>query len=128
MRQTLPKSIILRGYQSFTKVISSGTALHGTLLTAFLLTNADDRKVLIGFSVPKKQVPLAAHRNRIKRLMREVVRRDFSGVITAAEGKDLGARIVLMFRRDRSHDILRLTLHDLEPVWTDLRQRILKAL
>ncbi len=128
MRQTLPKSIILRGYQSFTKVISSGAAFHGTLLTAFLLTDADDRNVLIGFSVPKKQVPLAAHRIRIKRLMRETVRKDLAGVITAAEERGIGARIVLMFRRDRSHDILRLTLQDLEPAWADLRQRILKAL
>jgi ribonuclease P protein component len=128
VRQTLPKSIILRGYQSFTNVITSGVTIHGTGLTAFLVTDAKDRNVLIGFSVPKRQVPLAAHRIRIKRLMREAVRKHFAEIVTEAEQHKLGAKIVLMFKRDQSRDLLRLTLRDIEPAWIDLQHRIVKAL
>jgi ribonuclease P protein component len=98
------------------------------MLTAFVLTNADEMDVMIGFSVPKRQVPLAAHRNRIKRLMREAVRKHLSVITGEAERRKRGARIVVMFKREHAGDILRLTLHDMETVWTDLQQRILKAL
>lgn len=98
------------------------------MLTAFVLTNADDTWVMIGFSVPKRQVPLAAHRNRIKRLMREAARKHLSVIAEEAERRKRGARIVLMFKRDHAGDILRLTLHDMETAWADLQQRILKAL
>lgn len=98
------------------------------MLTAFVLTDAETMDVSIGFSVPKRQVPLAAHRFRIKRLLREAVRKHFDAVVTEAHHRQHGARIVLMFKRDHSKDITRLTLHDIEPAWIDIQQRILKAL
>lgn len=127
MRQTLPKSSILRGYQSFTTVITGGVPYHGTLLSAFVLSSKDDMTVQIGFAVPKKQVPLAARRNRIKRLMREAVRMQFMPFADELRTRGAGARIVLMFRRPASRDILRLTLHEITSAWSDLQLRIRNA-
>jgi ribonuclease P protein component len=128
VRQTLPKSIILRGYQSFTNVITGGVSFQGTLLTGFLLTDAKDGKITIGFSVPKKRVPLAADRNRIKRLMRESARRTFAEISSAARKKNIGAKIVLMFKGEKNKPIRRLTLRDMDSAWLDIQQQILKSL
>lgn len=82
----------------------------------------------MGFSVPKKRVPLAANRNRIKRLMREAVRKHFGELRSFAGKKNTGVTIVVMFKAEKQLDIKRLTLHDIEPSWIDLQQQILKAI
>ncbi len=131
MRQTLPKSIILRGYQSFTNVITGGIPIQGTLLTGFVLTDVSDPsdlKIEIGFSVPKKRVPLAADRNRIRRLMKESVRKHRDEFFAAVREKQTGAKIVLMYRGEKNTQVDRLMLHDVEPAWLGIQQQILKAL
>ena len=131
MRQTLPKSIILRGYQSFTKVITGGISVQGTLLTGFVLTDgseASEPAVSFGFSVPKKRVPLAADRNRIRRLMRESVRRHREEFVAALLTRTSGAKIVLMYRGEKNTRVKHLMLHDVEPAWLGIQQQILKAI
>jgi ribonuclease P protein component len=128
VRQTLPKSIILRGYQSFTKVITGGISFQGTLLTGFVLTDASDPNIEIGFSVPKKRVPLAADRNRIRRLMRESVRKHRDGFFASIREKRVGALIVVMYKGEKHLQVKRLMLHDVEPAWLSIQQQILKAL
>lgn len=128
MRQTLPRSIILRGYQSFTKVITGGISVQGTLLTGFVLTDGSDAAVSFGFSVPKKRVPLAADRNRIRRLMRESVRKHREEFVAAVLMKTSGAKIVLMYRGEKNTRVKHLMLCDVEPAWLGIQQQILKAL
>ncbi|MFA5834196.1 MAG: ribonuclease P protein component [Bacteroidota bacterium] len=128
MRQTLPKSNILRGYQSFTNVITSGVSFQGTMLTGFLLTDTNDKNIAIGFSVPKKRVPLAVDRNRIRRLMRECVREHSGELFTTFREKNVGAKIVLMFKGEKNKQIDRLALRDVVPAWLVIQQQILKAL
>ncbi len=101
---------------------------QGTMLTAFLLTGEDDGTVSVGFSVPKKLVPLAAQRNRIRRLMREAVRKHLHDGLAAPRPGKKGASIVLMFKKEKNRDLQRLSLRDVEPAWCELQQRILKAL
>ncbi len=74
MRQSLRRSNILRGYRSFSTVIS-----HGALLVErpvrfyYILEESSDPRLRIGFAVARG-VKGAVHRNRIKRVLREAVR------------------------------------------------------
>ncbi len=129
MGQTLPKSTILRGYQTFNKVIHNGVCIPGTLLTCYVdRLEAAGRKekgvALIGFSVPKKKIPLAVNRNRVRRLMREAVRKNIFPLRQKIAENDRSVRIVLMFKGEKTTDIKKLTLHDIEPEWQQLQQKI----
>ena len=128
MRQTLPKSNILRGYQSFKTVITNGVSFKGTLLSAFVLKDTTKKHVLIGFSVPKKRIALAVNRNRIRRLMRETVRKHFYEVQMIVLEKNIGVDIVVMFKGDKNSDIHRLKLQGIEPEWIRIQQEILQTL
>ena len=87
--------------------------------------NKDSRNILVGFSVPKKRVLLAVHRNRVKRLMREAVRKHLPLLHEKIFLKEISFQIVVMFKGSRSTDIDTLSLHDFEPEWIDLQQKIL---
>jgi ribonuclease P protein component len=128
VRQTLPKSNILRGYQSFKNIITNGVSFKGTLLSVFVVNDAGKKMVSVGFSVPKKRVALAVHRNRIRRLIREAVRKNFESVQTTAEKKNIGMDIVVIYRGDKNADIHRLKLRDIEPEWIRIQQQILQTL
>ena len=128
MRQTLPKSTILRGYKKFSKVISEGVCISGTLIFCYVVKEKvseiqDSRNIIIGFSVPKKRVLLAVHRNRVKRLMREAVRKHLSLLRESISLKEISFQIVVMFKGNRSTDIDTLSLLDFEPEWIDLQQK-----
>ncbi len=128
VRQTLPKSNILRGYQSFTSVITNGVSFKGALLSVFMLKEAGKKKLTVGFSVPKKRVALAVNRNRIRRLMREAVRKNFAEAQATATEKNTGADIVVIFKGDKSIDIARLKLQDVEPEWITIQEQIIQML
>ncbi len=128
MQQTLPKLNILRGYQSFTTVITNGVSFKGTLLSVFVLKDMNKKDLWVGISVPKKRIVLAVNRNRIKRLIREAVRRNFKELQTGAVEKNIGAGIVVIFKGDNNSDTRRLKLQDIEPVWIKIQQQILQAI
>lgn len=128
MRQTLPKLNILRGYQSFTTVITNGVSFKGTLLSVFVLKDVNKKDLLVGISVPKKRIALAVNRNRIKRLIREVVRKNFEEVQTDVLRKNIGANIVVIFKGDKSCDPSRLKLQSIEPEWIRIQEQILQTL
>lgn len=130
MQQTLPKSSILRGYQSFSRVISQGFVLQGAVLTAYVEVVRTETAggAVIGFAVAKKRVPLAVRRNRIRRLMREAVRKGFRAVQDSAEAKSEQVSVVLSYKGKPGTDPRRMTLSVIEPDWTALRARILEKL
>ena len=128
MRQTLPKLNILRGYQSFTKVITNGVSFKGTLLSVFVLKDVNKKDLLVGISVPKKRVALAVNRNRLKRLIREAARKNFKEMLTKAHEKNIGGDIVVIFKGDKNYDIRRLRLQDIEPEWIRIQEQILQTL
>lgn len=128
MRQTLPKLNILRGYQSFTKVITNGISFKGTLLSVFVLKDLNKKDLLVGISVPKKRVALAVNRNRLKRLIREAARRNFKEALIKTHEKNIGGDIVIIFKGDKNNNTRRLRLQDIETEWIKIQEQILQTL
>jgi ribonuclease P protein component len=127
VRQTLPKSNILRGYQQFSNVIKTGVCLSERLLCCYVhVFNAakeESRNIVsIGFSVPKKRVPLAVHRNKVRRLMREAVRKNFHEILFS--NKQYNVRIVVMFKGGAQHIDGHLSAGAIEEEWKKLQQQI----
>lgn len=128
MRHTLPKSYILRGYQTFSRIISSGTSIQGAYLTSYVISRQSDHPgAMIGFTVSKKRTPLAVERNRIKRLMRETVRKHFSTIISEAKSKKVAVEIVVSYKGEKEKTPA-LTVHDLEPEWIQHQQQVMEKL
>jgi ribonuclease P protein component len=129
VQQTLPKSIILRGYQSFSRIISNGKSIHGTLVSAYVLIRTDGPAgVQIGFTASKKRVRLAVLRNRLKRLMRESARKTIHEINEAALRKQIGIEVVLSYNGKSAADVRRLALRDIEPEWAAVHRRIMEMI
>lgn len=127
MQHTLPKSIILRGFQSFSRIISNGTSIHGTLISGYVLIRTDaEPGVHIGFTVSKRRVSLAARRNRIKRLMKESARKTIHEIDAIAEKKSICIEIVLSYKGGAGTDIRRLSLEEIDREWVSVHRQILE--
>lgn len=98
------------------------------MLTGFLLTDTTDKNIAIGFSVPKKRVRRAVDRNRLRRLMRECVRKHAAAMFSTIRNKNIGAKIIVMFKGEKNKSIDRLMLHDVEPAWIAVQQQMINAL
>lgn len=71
MPHSQPSIEILRGFGTFTKVITRGKRYEKQPIKAFVLSSLSKKTSLhVGYTVTKK-IRTAAHRNRLKRLMRE---------------------------------------------------------
>ncbi len=126
MRQSLRRSNILRGYRSFTTVISHGALLvERPVRLYYILEESPDPGLQIGFAVARG-VKGAVHRNRIKRVLREAVR---------LHQHDLTRTLCLLRRRIRAVILFtpsgppsparsRVRLAAVEPAITELLTRI----
>jgi ribonuclease P protein component len=74
LRFTLPKSEILRGYKSFTRVITTGKSSSTPPIRCYYIrSESDSTAIVAGFTVSRK-IRKAVDRNKAKRLMRESYR------------------------------------------------------
>jgi len=71
-RQTLKKYEILRGRNAFTEIFRRGEKIQGRVVTLFVLPETEAQ---MGIAVSKK-FKRAVDRNRIKRLLREIYRKN----------------------------------------------------
>ncbi|MHB1048667.1 MAG: ribonuclease P protein component [Bacteroidota bacterium] len=127
MQQTLPKSIILRGFQSFSRIISNGRSIHETLLSGYVAIRPDSTPgIHIGFTASKRRVPLAARRNKIKRLMKESARKTIHEIGAIAEKKSLCIEVVLSYKGGPGTDIRRLSLDEINRDWLSIHRQILE--
>lgn len=75
MRYTLGKDEKLKSKKQIAMLFSEGKRIkHLPLVLIYTPTLKENQPTKVGFSVPKRNVKLAVHRNRIKRLIREAYR------------------------------------------------------
>ncbi len=96
MRFTLSKTEILRGFKSFTRVISTGRSISLPPLRCYYLRDTGNpRRMQTGFSV-SRSIRRAVDRNRAKRLMRESFRLN-KHLLTGIPPTRAALEIVFMF-------------------------------
>jgi len=102
MYPSQPSVKTLSGFGTFTRVITRGKRHEKQPIKAFVLSSLSKRTSLhVGYSVSKK-VRTAAHRNRLKRLMKEAFRAkktDFIGQLTS------GTRVEIVFMYNGNTEI-----------------------
>lgn len=78
MRHTLGKEEKLKSKKAIELLFSEGNRVksHPFQLIFLQKEHTSEFPIKIGFSVPKRSIKLAVNRNRIKRLMREVYRKN----------------------------------------------------
>lgn len=97
-RQSLKKREILRGYQSFSRIIAEGQSLQKGVVRCFFKTEAEARGNLnVGFSV-SRSVQNAVERNRARRWMKEAYRRNKTILTGSAPPSWRGVNLVFMMR------------------------------
>jgi ribonuclease P protein component len=130
VRQTLRKAEILRGHSAFFDILKKGKRVRGTLFQCFYTKRetADDQPVVqVGFVVPKKVVPLAATRNRLKRLLRESYRKNKASLYEASRDKRLSFAIVVMIQKSTNENMRRLPYATVENEWNSLMSKIISS-
>ena len=130
MRQTLPKSNILRGYKRFSRVLNEGSSLSGENLLCFVAPSVEtnNRNIVVGFSVPKKIIPLAVHRNAIRRLIREAVRKHIREMEDTLKINNRKIDVVLMIKNNRLMKDREISVNAIEDDWLIFQREIEKMI
>ena len=132
MRSTLPKSAILRGHNAFGDVLQHGLIVHGRWIRCYVQVapleiafTETGSPVQFGFAVPKKIASSAVLRNRVRRLMRETVRKHKEQLWNGVREHRRSATIVLMLGRHDPTILKKLTLDDIAADWQSMVPKIL---
>jgi ribonuclease P protein component len=132
VRSTLPKSTILRGHNAFGDVLQRGLIVHGRWIRCYVqFAPAEEAypefgvPVRFGFAVPKKIASSAVLRNRIRRLMRETVRKDQVQLWNGLREHKRTAILVLMLRRHDPAALKKLSLNDIAAEWHSMVPKII---
>lgn len=111
VRQTLKKCEILRGHGAYRDVLMRGNVYTGSILKIFTLhvTNKGEyrHQPLVGFSVSRARSAIV--RNRIKRLMREIVRRNKEFFYQCCKHADV-SHLILMYSSSSNRSVNRSDL------------------
>jgi ribonuclease P protein component len=96
-RQTLRKPERLVSKLAFDRLMKNGKRQHDPPVSAVWTSMSlpTTAPVQVAFSVPKRQFPRAVDRNRVKRLMREVYRKNKTIVYPLIQGK--GKQYAILF-------------------------------
>jgi len=84
--------------------------------------------VLAGFAVPRRDVPLAVDRNKLKRLMREAFRMNKIRLNETAQKTDSQLSIVFLYKQKKGADIRRVQYAQIEGELTEMTAKIISMI
>ena len=98
-RQTFSKDERLRSRKLIEKIIAEGKSVHLTpFRISWTVTDLETKfPAQLAIAVPKRFFKRAVDRNRIKRLVREVYRKNKSNLYSLLESKKLQCAILVVF-------------------------------
>jgi ribonuclease P protein component len=114
LRLTLRKREILRGYQSFSTILSKGRSLQaGTVRCYVLVGQGKGRGVKVGFAV-SRSIRESVARNRLRRFLREAYRINKQILLKAGIERAHKVELVLMCAPAAETNPKRLTYDSIE--------------
>jgi len=98
-RQTFSKDERLRSRKLIEKIIEDGKSINiSPFRFSWTITELETRfPVQIAFAVPKRFFKRAVDRNRIKRLIREVYRKNKSGLYALLKARNIQCALLVVF-------------------------------
>lgn len=112
--KTLKKKEILRGYNSFSKIITTGKCIKsGNLSFYYVVEDLQSNFVEIGFAISKK-IKSSVKRNRIKRLLKEYYRLNKEQLYFVLTKRGSSIKSVVIFNSSQIDKIDRLKFTDIQ--------------
>jgi len=131
VQPTLRKSEILRGYSVFSDILKNGESFHSSALQCYVAKEKREKNtpaIRAGFAVPRRNVPLAVDRNKLKRFMREAFRINKERLYEAAGKTDLQITLVFIFRNGGRADVRRVRYANIESDVKDVMSKIISMI
>lgn len=121
MRQTLKKNEIIRSKSIIDILFSQGISVmkYPIKLVYFekeiseqdlLKSKLPPQKLAFLFSVPKKNIKLAVNRNKIKRRIKEIIRKNKNAFIQPTNNKQLFVAVIFVEKQEKSYQELEISL------------------
>jgi len=126
--KTLKKKEILRGYNSFSKIITTGKCIKsGNLSFYYVVEDLQSNFVEIGFAISKK-IKGSVKRNRIKRLLKEYYRLNKEQLYFVLTKRGSSLKSVVIFNSNQIDKIDRLKFTDVQIDFDQILKMLLSNL
>jgi len=112
--KTLKKKEILRGYNVFSNIITTGKSIKsGNLSFYYIVETLQSNFVEIGFAISKK-IKGSVKRNRIKRLLKEYYRLNKEQLYLVLAKRGCSVRCVVIFNSNQIDKAKKLSFNDVQ--------------